>query len=320
MVSAAATDVNGFDIPGLSVSWSSSNAGVATVNAAGVVTAAANGTATITATSGGLSDQMTVTVEQAVAQVAVTPTDATLRTVGSTVQLTGTAGDANGHAVADSAVAWTSSDTTVATVAETGLVTAIEEGTATITGSVAGFEGTAAITVVLPVASVTVSPGADTIAVGGSAPLTATVADSGGTALADRVVTWSSADTAIATVDSTGSVTGVAVGTTTITAESGGVSGDATVVVESAPVASVDITGQDAHALYITNASGYPDSLQLTATPKDANGNSLSRSVTWMSLDTTQAKVSNTGLVTDGAYLVGDSVGIVATTPPESGL
>ena len=77
---------NGQPMAGAAVSWSSSNAAVATVDAQGLVTAAGNGTATITATAGGVSGTATVTVAQTVSAVAVSPATDTL-VAGDTVRL-----------------------------------------------------------------------------------------------------------------------------------------------------------------------------------------------------------------------------------------
>ena len=66
------------------------------------------------------------------------------------MRLAATATDANGHAVAGAAFAWTSSDTTVASVDEAGLAEALAEGMATITAASGGAEGTADITVTAP--------------------------------------------------------------------------------------------------------------------------------------------------------------------------
>lgn len=81
------------------------------------------------------------------------------------------------------------------------------------------------------VASVSVAPATANVGVGLTVPLTATPQDAGGNPLAGRVVTWSSSDPLIATVDATGVVTGVAAGVVTITATSEGQSGTAAVTV-----------------------------------------------------------------------------------------
>ena len=91
----------------------------------------------------------------------------------------------------------------------------------TVTGQVTSFS-VLGILGKEPVASVTVEPVSAEIEVGATAQLTATVRDAGGNELTDRAVNWSSSDEAVATVDVTGLVTGVAAGSATITATSEG--------------------------------------------------------------------------------------------------
>ena len=131
-----------------SVTWASSNTSVATVNSNGVVTAVANGTATITVTTadGGFKATCTVTVSNVkVTGVSVTPTSATLE-AGKTIALTATVTPSN---AADKSVTWTSSNTNVATVSSTGVVTAKSQGSATITAKTndGSYTATSKITV-----------------------------------------------------------------------------------------------------------------------------------------------------------------------------
>ena len=98
-LTAEVRDQNGQAMAGVSVTWASSSAAVATVSAAGLVTAAGNGTATITAMAGGVSGTATVTVAQEVSAVAISPAADTL-VVGDTLRLAAEATDANGHTVA----------------------------------------------------------------------------------------------------------------------------------------------------------------------------------------------------------------------------
>src|SRR5207245_9591617 len=110
--------------------------------------------------------------------------------------------------------------------------------------------------------------------------LTATPKDANGNPLSGRAITWSSNNTAVARVNSSGLVTGVAAGSATITATSEGKSGTSAVTVTAVPVASVTVTPSPA-----TVQQG--STVQLTATPQDANGNPLSgRVVTWSSDNT----------------------------------
>src|SRR5437773_2354613 len=120
--------------------------------------------------------------------------------------------------------------TAVATVGSSGLVTGMAAGTATITATSEGKSGTARASVGnRPVASVTVSPAAPSVTVGGTVQLAATPLDASGTPLSGRVVTWATSSAAVATVGSSGLVTGMAAGTATITATSEGQSGTAAI-------------------------------------------------------------------------------------------
>jgi len=156
--------------------------------------------------------------------------------VGGTAQLGATAQDSTGNPLSGRTVTWTSSNGGVASVNGSGLVTGASAGTATITATSGGKSGSAAVTVVVvPVATVSVSPATASVAVGSSVPLSATPRDSAGKALNGRVVSWATSDVAVATVSSSGVVTGVAAGAATITATSEGKSGTAAITVTAAP-------------------------------------------------------------------------------------
>ena len=146
-LSAEVRDQNARVMAGATVTWTSSASSMATVDASGLVTAAGNGTATITASAGSASGSAVVTVMQSVASVEVSPSVDELTALGQTVQLTAEAFDENGEAVAGVEFSWESSDAAIATVDAGGLVTGVAVGTATITASVGGAQGTAEITV-----------------------------------------------------------------------------------------------------------------------------------------------------------------------------
>ena len=217
---------------GATVTWTSSASSVATVDASGLVTAAGNGTATITASAGSASGSAVVTVTQSVASVEVSPSVDELTTLGATVQLTAEAFDANGHAVAGAEFSWESSDDAVATVDESGLVTGVSKGVATITARAGDASGSAVVSVMQPVASVEVSPSVETIGLGSTLQLTAEGFDENGDAVAGVAFSWESSDVAVATVDNrSGLVTGVTVGVATITASAGSGQGTAEITV-----------------------------------------------------------------------------------------
>ncbi len=290
---ARPADAAGNILTGRVVTWSTSNAAVATVSASGVVTAVAPGSATITATSEGKSAAVTVTVSAVpVATVAVTIANATIA-AAQTTTATATLKDASGAVLTGRAIAWSSSNTAVAAVSASGVVTGGAPGSATITATSEGKSGSVTVTVTaVPVAAVSVAIADASLETGQTAAATATPRDASGAALTGRPVTWSSSNTSVATVSSAGVVTAVGPGTAIITATSEGKSSTVTVTVTVAPVATVSVAIGDASLTL-------PQTSQATATLKDASGNVLTgRTVTWTSSNTAVATVSSSGLVT----------------------
>jgi YVTN family beta-propeller protein len=146
-LTASPLDSKGTAIAGKTVVWTTSDESVATVSTTGVVTAVANGTCTIRATSDGVAGVASLTVSQAAATVEVSPQSVTLASLGETVQLTAIVRDANNHAVAGATVAWSSLQETTASVGTTGLATARSNGTATVRATAATAVGTSEVTV-----------------------------------------------------------------------------------------------------------------------------------------------------------------------------
>jgi len=258
-LTATPQDASGNPLSGRVITWSSSSTTVATVSGSGLVTARAAGSATITATSEGQSGTAAITVPAPapVASVSVSPASATLQ-IGQTVQLTATPKDANGNPLTGRTITWGSSNTAVATVTGSGLVTGVVAGSATITATSEGQSGTAAITVPAPapVASVSVNPASASVQVGQTVQLVATPKDASGNPLTGRTVTWGSSNTAVATVTASGLVTGLVVGSATITATSEGQSASSAITV-TAPAAGniyyTATTGLDGNAGTLTS-------------------------------------------------------------------
>ena len=147
---ATAKDASGNVIAGRAVQWATSNASIATVSAAGVVTAVAEGTATLSATVEGKTGQAAVAVSRVpVASVRLTPLTAVLDP-GATRQLTAVALDDDGHALEGRAVEWTTDASSVATVSATGLVQAVASGYADISATIEGRSSTMTVTVTTP--------------------------------------------------------------------------------------------------------------------------------------------------------------------------
>jgi alpha-tubulin suppressor-like RCC1 family protein len=225
-----------------------------------------------------------------VATVAVAPANPVV-SVGAKAPLTPIPLDANGDTLTNRTFTWASSDGAVATVDGQGVVTGVAAGTAQITATSEGKSGSATMTVsTTAVGSVTVTPASATANVGGTVTLTGAAFAGGGAPLPGRVFSWASSNTAVAGVSSLGVVHGIAQGTATITGTSEGKSATATVTVVVAPVASVTVAPA-------TGTVGLGETLQLTATVKDAGGNTLTgRTVTWQSSNAFVVSVSNTGV------------------------
>lgn len=158
LLAAVVKDASQATLSGAAVTWTTNNASVATVSGTGsgaTVTATGNGTAIITATSGSVSGTVTVDVAQRFATLAVQA--ASLSPIfGSTTQLTATARDSRGNAIAGvTGVTYTSTDRTKAIVSVDGLVTAISPGAASVGASLTRdgvtATGSAALTVTAPI-------------------------------------------------------------------------------------------------------------------------------------------------------------------------
>ena len=132
-LTARVFDQNNTPMNTATAAWSSNEPGVATVSAAGLVTAVGNGVARITARSGSASAGVDVRVMQVAGSIVIEPGEATLISLGATVQLSAMVLDENGQPVAAAVVSWQSSDAGVATVSAEGLVTAVGNGVTRIT-------------------------------------------------------------------------------------------------------------------------------------------------------------------------------------------
>lgn len=145
--SAVAKDANGNAVAGKSFTWASSDQLVATVDAAGLATAVANGTVTITATTDAVDGTAQLSIAPAVATIDVTPAIGELNQIGATLQFLAVAKDANGNDILGKTFTWASSNDLIATIGpSTGRATAVASGTATMTASADGIDGSASLT------------------------------------------------------------------------------------------------------------------------------------------------------------------------------
>lgn len=268
---------------GSTVAWSSDNEEVAKVDQNGLVTAVGKGTANITATAGGQSASCAVTVNAPLKGIQITGERDTIKK-----------GDKEKLSVVydpedttdDTTVTWSSDNEKVATVDQTGLVTAVADGTANIKAKVGTLEATYAITVQeVKLNGITIKD-ATTIHRGETETLEVTYDPENTTD--DKTVEWTTTDPAVATVDGSGTVTAVGIGSANITAKVGNHT-DVCVVTVDAPLESIEV--QDTLEM-VKNQTAVID---YKLVPSDTTDNAP---VTFTSSDPTVATVDESGKIT----------------------
>ena len=310
------------------ITFTSSDESIATVNN-GKVTFKGYGTATITATTAsGKTAACTVKINRAVSGVRLDYSKLSLKT-GETAALTATVYPAN---AANKAVKWISSAPDVASVDQTGKITALKPGITTITVETedGGYTATCNITVIdssiVSVTGVKLSATVAELTIGNSKQLTAAISPTNAT---NKGVTWSSSNTNVASVSSSGVVVAKGEGTATITVKTddGGYTAACTIRVSKPSPSVVAVTGVKLSAIGIELPVGGSKRLSATITPSNATN----KGVTWSSDNTSVAAVNASGLITakgegtatvtvrtdDGGYTATCKITVVPVTAPE---
>lgn len=297
------------------LTWTSSNTNIASVSSGGIVTAKASGTVNITAsTHNGIAKSITFTVEVEPEDITLDETSVELE-VGDTYRLYATVEPSD----ADDTVDWYSSKTSVATVSSTGRITAKAAGTATITAeTVNGLTATCRVTVVeteVEPESITLDETSKTVILGIDDYrfyLNATVTPSD----ADDTVTWSSSNTSVATVSSSGYVTIKTMEDATVTITAKTVNGlKATckiTVINPQANQPESITLDKTSKTVVLGIDAYQFYLNATVKPSGADD-----TVTWSSSNTSVATVSSSGYVTIKAM---DDATVTITAKTVNGL
>jgi len=274
-----------------SVTWSSSDSDVVSVDSEGNITAKKAGTATITVTTkdGGYKADVKVTVSKdavSVTGVSLNKTSLSLK-VNESATLTTTIKPSN---ATNKNVTWSSSNPDIVSVSASGKVTAKSAGTATITVTTkdGSYKATCKVTVTsVKVTGVSLNKTSLSLKVNETSTLTATVNPSNAT---NKNVTWSSDNASIVTVDSNGKVTAKSAGTATITVTTKDGSKTATCKIT---VTNVEVTGVSLNkgslSLYVDGT----DTLTATVNPSNATN----KDVTWSSSDNNVATVDQNGKV-----------------------
>ncbi len=286
--SSAKTDVTS------NATWTSSNLAIATVDTHGLVSAALSttGTATISASYGGLSGS-TVLTSSDLASIAVSPEDKAIAS-RTTIQYsaTGTLANAMTQNIS-SFVTWGATPANVAGITNSGLATAgTMTGTATITAVFSGITGSTSL-ISADVASIAIAPPDTSIFLGTTQQYSATgTLMAGGSPTQDLTswATWTSSLSSVATISNSGLAISQATGTTFITASYSLVtSNSATLVVKPAQLKTISVTPVSASV-----ALGRTQQFIATGNYSDGTNQDLTSDVSWISSNTTVATISNT--------------------------
>lgn len=278
------------DVKDPSLTWTSSNPDIATVDANGYVIGVAQGKTVVTATSpGGASASCTINVMAQMPESVTLSFDYLIMEVEDSRYLSATVEPAGSIAT----LTWKSSDNSVVTVSSIGKIDAVGEGEATVTVTTAnGLQATCDITVKpkgIPATSVTVTPASVSLTPGQTAQLSMVILPENVT---NPFVTWSSNNRKVATVDSDGNVTAVADGTCIITAQCGSARGTCVVSVTGAiPTIPVSAILLDKYQIEAEEGS----EILLTATVLPDNA--TDKSIDWRSDNEAVATVNAEGLV-----------------------
>ena len=273
-----------------SLTWSSNNTAVATVDSNGKITAVGTGAATITCRTkdGGAAASCIVTVTKKIS-VKDIELNKTSKTVykGNTYQLVAEITPVN---ASNKKVIWKSSNTSVATVSSSGKVTAKKNGTANIIATT--DDGKLAVSCKIKVKTKVTGvslPSTAKAYIGKTTKLTATVKPS---SASNKDVTWTSSNKSIATVSSKGVVKGKKAGTVTITVTTKDGSFKDTCKVTVSKYVKVKDVDLNVSSKKLNVGEKY--TLKATVSPSNASN----KSVTWKSSDTSVAKVSSSGKIT----------------------
>jgi uncharacterized protein YjdB len=305
------------------VTWTSSNQTVATVSGAGVISTAAQGTATITGSLSGVTGSATLTVNApAIKSLTISSTNAKIAQ-GTNVQFTATGTMTDGSMQNVTAlVTWTSSNPSAVTInvnGAPGLAMGVTPGSSTITASATGTSGTVSSSAVLTITSaalttVNVTPVAVSIPLGTVQQFTATGTFSDNTAQdLTGSVTWSSSPTTVASITVSGLATGKNVGTVTITATFGTITGSVPATVDASNLKSIAVTPANPAIAQSTS-----EQFTATGTFTDGSTHNLTAQVAWSSSNTVAATVgSSSGLakgLSPGSSTISATLGITGST------
>ena len=301
--------------------WSTTDGTVATIGASGMLTAKASGQCSAVAKVGTVTGSLAVVVTTALISVAITPANPSIA-AGTQQQFiaTGTYSD-NSTQNLTSKVTWASSNTSVATISTTsptmGLTSAVSAGTTTISATLGSISGSTVLTVTsATVTQIAVTPANGNLTLGLTQQYTAigTFSDST-TQDITNVVQWKSSNGSIASITVSGLATGSALGTVTISAAFGGITGSTSLTVNAANVSSISITPANGSI-----AQGTQQGFKATGTYNDGSTHDLTRTVVWSTDNPAALTIGSTNGVgigiAPGPANVSATLGSISATVP----
>ena len=275
------------------VTWASSDTSIVTVNASGLATGVSNGNVNITATMGAVSGSRAMAVTPVLTTINVTPASPSA-VVNTTTQLTaiGIWSDNSSQEIT-SQVTWATVDTSVATVDNTGLATAMSPGSTNLMATLGTISGSTTLTVdPATLVSIVISPDQTSVPAGISQAFVATGTFNNNTTQDLAIANWSSSDATVASIDNSGNANTLKAGTVTISATSGSVTGTTTFTVLPATLVSISFSpASPSLALGTTQ--------QITAIGLFTDGSTQNLGgVSWTSSDPTIATIDANGNLT----------------------
>ena len=265
------------------VKWTTSNSGVATVEN-GRIIAVKKGTTVIMAEANGKSSACQVEVLSSMAEISLNKSELRM-IVGETTSLSVVVTPAD--ATLKEKVVWSSSDETIATIDESGIITAIKEGNATISATVEGKKAECLVTIdYVHVSSIDISQSEATMYIGENIHLTATLMP---TNVTYKTIEWTSSNEDVVMVSNNGEVTAVGKGAAIVTARSDGKETHCSCTV-LVPLSSLSF---DKNSLSLFNGSSA--TLVIVKNPSDAT---IKGDISWASSNSAIATVSDSGVVT----------------------
>ncbi|WP_064605026.1 Ig-like domain-containing protein [Photobacterium sp. J15] len=308
------------------VSWVSEDSAIVTISSSGFLSSQSTGATEVHASINGMiSNRVLVEVnDAAIVSIQITPLSLSLaKNNTSQLSVLATYSDSRTENVSN-VVSWSTEDSAIMSVSNTGLVTGLKPGNTKVSASLSDITSNDVDVSVTDatIKTIHIRPEAFSVAKGNTIQLSA-VAKYSDDSIADisHLITWSSMDTSTATISTTGLLTGVGIGNTEVTASRDTLRSNVAVAVTNAEVISIDVTPE---APTLIKGTALP--LNAMATYSDQTTADITSDVSWSADDTSVATVTSEGVITGleaGASIItaqlddiySNSVNVTVTDP-----